>query len=163
LASKEILEQAMSDYGGTLLFVSHDRYLLNKVPDKIIEITANGADIYAGNYETYCEVLERQARLEAEELAKKAYNEALNTKKASTGNSFRSKEQRKADTQKKLRINELEKFIENCETRLAELENEMTLESVFSDYKLMEEKCKEADRLRQELDHFFEEWEALCD
>ncbi|MDO4744558.1 MAG: ABC-F family ATP-binding cassette domain-containing protein, partial [Clostridia bacterium] len=81
LSSKEVLEAAMSDFGGTILFVSHDRYLLNKVPDKIVEITENGADIYSGNYDDYCEALERKAKIQAELDAKKAAELAQNTKK----------------------------------------------------------------------------------
>lgn len=161
LASKEVLEQAMSDFGGSILFVSHDRYLLNKVPDKIVEITANGANIYSGNYDDYCEALERQAKKAAEELSQKNLEAAMAAKKSAANNSFRSKEQRRLDTQRKNRIKELEKLIEETELRISTLEEEMTYEEVFSDYKLMAEKCNEADSLRQSLDEYFEEWEAL--
>jgi ATP-binding cassette subfamily F protein 3 len=161
LASKEVLEAAMSDFGGTILFVSHDRYLLNKVPDKIVEITENGADVYIGNYEDYCEALERKAKIQAELDAKKATELARNAKKSGSDSGFRSKEQRRLDAQRKNRIKELERLIEETEVRLAVLEEEMTCEEVFSDYKLMAEKCNEADTLRQNLDQYFEEWTLL--
>ncbi|MDO4743869.1 MAG: ABC transporter C-terminal domain-containing protein, partial [Clostridia bacterium] len=74
---------------------------------------------------------------------------------------FRSKEQRRLDAQRKNRIKELERLIEESEARLAVLEEEMTSEEVFSDYKLMAEKCSEADVLRQNLDEYFEEWTNL--
>ena len=151
----------MSDFGGTILFVSHDRYLLNKVPDKIVEITENGADIYSGNYDDYCEALERKAKIQAELDAKKAAELAQNTKKATSDGGFRSKEQRRLDAQRKNRIKELERLIEESEARLAVLEEEMTSEEVFSDYKLMAEKCSEADIFRQNLDEYFEEWTNL--
>ncbi len=161
LVSKEILETAMSDFGGTIIFVSHDRYLLNKVPDKIVEITREGSEVYSGNYDYYREVQERRAKALAEEQSRLAFEKAQNSKKADSSGGFRSKEQRRADAQRKNRIRELEKLIEEAETRIAVLENEMTLEEVFTDYKLMAEKCSEADTLRKSLDEYFEEWSAL--
>ncbi len=158
LASKEILEKALSDFGGTIIFVSHDRYLLNKVPDKIIEIKADGADIFPGNFEDMCEILDRRAKQLAEAQA------ALVTpisKKTDNDSSFRSKEQRRLDAQRKNRVKELEKLISDCETSLLVLEEEMTREEVFSDYILMNEKCSQADELRQKLDEYFEEWTLL--
>ncbi len=162
LSSKEILETAMSDFGGSILFVSHDRYLLNKVPDKIVEITESGAKVYNGNYDSYCDALAREAHLAAEAAAKEALAAATNAPKK-TDSSFRSKEQRKIDAMRKNRIRELEKLIEDAETRLSALEEEMTLEEVFSDYKLMGEKCSEADLLRKNLEDYLEDWTNLAD
>lgn len=156
LASKEVLEKALNEYGGTVLFVSHDRYLLNKIPDRIVEITKDGAVIYNGNYDYYrerCEMETQSMRetVKAEEKPKPAANDG----------GYRSKEQRRLETQRKNRIKELERLIEESENRIAELEEEMTKEEVFTDYKLMNEKCEETDRLRQMLEEFYEEWSTL--
>ncbi len=159
LASKEVLESALSEYGGTLIFVSHDRYLLNKVPDKIAELNSDGLRIYNGNYDYYCEVTEREARAEAERLAQLAAEKAAETPK--TDNSYRSKEQRRLEAQRKNRIRELEKLIEDAEQRITELEAEMAIEEVFSDYKLMAEKCQETETLRQNLESYYDEWSEL--
>ncbi len=161
LVSKEILETAMSEFGGTIIFVSHDRYLLNKVPDKIVEITRNGAEVYNGNYDYYREVAERRAGELAEEQSRLAFEKARTAKKSENTGGFRSKEQRRADAQRKNRIRELEKLIEETESRIAVLEQEMTMPEVFSDYKLMSEKCSETDALRQSLEEYFEEWTEL--
>ncbi len=161
LASKEVLEEALSEYGGTLIFVSHDRYLLNKVPDKIVEIKDSGLTVYNGNYDYYCEVLEREAARDAEIANQIATEKAIEKSKTSTENSYRSKEQRRIDAERKKRIREVESLIESAETRLSELENEMTKEEVFSDYKLMAEKCSEADELRKSLEEYYEEWGEL--
>ncbi len=163
LASKEILEKAMSDFGGTIIFVSHDRYLLNKVPDKIIEITRTGADRYDGNYDYLCEVQERRAREKAQAVAEAAAKAAELNKKSSTEGGHRSKEQRRADAQRKNRIRELEGLIEEAEARISALEAEMATEEVFSDYKLMNEKCTEADTLRTNLDEYLTEWAELSE
>ena len=161
LSSKEVLEQAMSEYGGTMIFVSHDRYLLNKVPDKIAEITEDGLRLYNGNYDYYCEVVEREATRDAEIAAQMALQKAAENIKANQSGGYRSKEQRRLDAQRKNRIRELEGLIEQAETELAEIEEEMTKEEVFSDYKLMNEKCAMADTLRQNLEEYYAEWSEL--
>jgi len=161
LASKEVLEQAMSEYGGTMLFVSHDRYLLNKVPDKIVEIDESGLRVYQGNYDYYCEVQEREAAKEAELASQLAAEKAAQAAKSASDNGYKSKEQRRIEAQRKNRIRELEGLIEQAETRLSELEEEMTREEVFSDYKVMAEKCAEADEMRQKLEEYYDEWGEL--
>ncbi len=153
LMSKEVLENALFEYGGTLIFVSHDRYLLNKIPDKIVEIKRDGAIIYNGKYDYYCEICEQEA--------KKERLEKVAIEKPKADNGYRSKEQRREDAQRKNRIKELEKLIEETETRIAELEVEMTSEEVFSDYVLMNEKCEEIEKCRCNLDNFYEEWTEL--
>ena len=158
LASKEVLEAAMSEYGGTMIFVSHDRYLLNKVPDKIAEITEDGLRLYQGNYDYYCEVQEREAARDAELAAQQAMQKAAENLKSNQSGGYRSKEQRRLDAQRKNRIRELEGLIEQAETDLALIEEEMTKEEVFSDYKLMNEKCAAADQLRQSLEEYYAEW-----
>ncbi|MBQ7959662.1 MAG: ABC-F family ATP-binding cassette domain-containing protein, partial [Clostridia bacterium] len=161
LASKEVLEEALSGYEGTLIFVSHDRYLLNKVPDKIVEIDRNGLRVFQGNYDYYCEVLEREALSDAEAAAAHAAAKAAEAVKNQAATSYRSKEQRRLEAQRKNRIRELEELIEETETKLSLLEEEMTTEAVFSDYKLMTEKCAEADALRQNLEKYYDEWGEL--
>ncbi len=161
LASKEVLEEAMSDYGGTMIFVSHDRYLLNKVPDKIAEITEEGLRLYQGNYDYYCEVVEREAARDAEIAAQLAQQKAMENIKANQSGGYRSKEQRRLDAQRKNRIRELEGLIEQAEADLAQIEEEMTHEEIFSDYKLMNEKCAAADKLRQNLEEYYAEWGEL--
>ena len=151
----------MSEYGGTMLFVSHDRYLLNKVPDKIVEIDESGIRVYQGNYDYYCEVQEREAMKEAELAAQLAMEKAAAAVKSSGDNGYKSKEQRRLEAQRKNRIRELEALIEEAETRISELEEEMTKEEVFTDYKLMAEKCAETDELRKKLEEYYEEWGSL--
>jgi len=59
LASKEVLESALMNYEGSLLFISHDRYFLNKLADRIVELDPDGAVVYDGNYESYLEAKKR--------------------------------------------------------------------------------------------------------
>ena len=159
LDSKEVLEKALAEYGGTVLFVSHDRYLLNKIPNRIVEIKRDGAVIYDGNYDYYRERCEAEETAQREAAQAEAY--AAAQEKKSEGRGFRTKEQRRADAERKSRIRELERLIEETETHIAELEEEMTLEEVFSDYKLMNEKCAECDNARNRLEEYYGEWTEL--
>ena len=160
LASKEVLEQALSRYEGTVMFVSHDRYLLNKIPDRIVEIKRDGAVVYNGNYDYYCDCCERAAK-EAREAAEAAARAAAAKPKNDGG--YRSKEERRLEVQRKNRIKELEGLIEKTENRIAELEEEMTREEVFSNYVLMNEKCEETDSCRKALEKYYEEWSELSE
>lgn len=159
LDSKEVLEKALAEYGGTVLFVSHDRYLLNKIPNRIVEIKRDGAVIYDGNYDYYRERCEAEETAQREAAQAEAY--AAAQEKKSEGRGFRTKEQRRADAERKSRIRELERLIEETETHIAALEEEMTLEAVFTDYKLMNEKCAECDNARNRLEEYYGEWTEL--
>lgn len=161
LASKEVLEKALTEYGGTVLFVSHDRYFLNKIPTRIVEIKRDGAVIYDGNYDCYRERCEAEETAKREAAATAAYAAALESKSEPRG--FRTKEQRRADAERKTRVRELERLIEENEARISGLEEEMTREEVFSDYVLMNEKCTECEECRRKLEEFYEEWTALSE
>ena len=160
LPSKEILEQAMNEYDGTLLFVSHDRYLLNKVPNKIIEMTKDGFTIYDGNFEYYKQRKEWIKQKQSIETNNKV--ETNNSSQKSSGG-YRSKEQRKAETKRKLQIAELEKMISKTEEEISALENEMTKEEVFSDYILMNEKNSELEKLNSNLEEYYDNWTKLSE
>lgn len=159
LPSKEVLEQALNDYEGTLIFVTHDRYLLNKVPDKIAEMTKDGIMIYDGNYEYY---KERKEWLKAKNRENTADNKEnkMSVKQTSNG-SYRSKEQRRADAQRKQRVAELERLIAETEDAISVLEKEMAAEEVFSDYKLMTEKTAQLEENTTNLENYYNEWEEL--
>ncbi|MCI5893669.1 MAG: ABC-F family ATP-binding cassette domain-containing protein [Clostridiales bacterium] len=158
LPSKEVLEQALTDYQGTLIFVTHDRYLLNKVPDRIAEMTKDGIIMYDGNFEYY---KERKEWLKNQNKAKEA-DASIEKKIASkSSGGYRSKEQRRADVQRKQRISELEKLIAETEETISNLEKEMGSEEVFSDYQLMTEKTSLLDENTNNLEAYYSEWEEL--
>lgn len=160
LASKEVLEKAMSNYAGTLIFVSHDRYLLNKVPDKIVELTAQGAEIYNGGFDYYMEKQKLRSLEEAEEKRKQKEADANNSLKPQ---GFKTKEQRRMEADRKNRIKELERLIEEAEEKTALIEEEMTKPEIFSDYELMNEKCRELENTKTALEEYYNEWSALAE
>lgn len=160
LASKEILEKALVDYEGTLIFVSHDRYLLNKVPHKIIEIKENEAVTYDGGFDKYMEKMSEASAREAEE---KRIRKVQDAEKKDNNQGYKTKEMRQQEAKRKNRIRELEKLIEESEAECLEIETEMTDEEVFSDYALMNEKCERLEELKKALEEYYEEWEQLSE
>lgn len=163
LSTKEVLEDALAEFGGTIILVSHDRYLLNKVASRIIEIKHDEVNSYEGNFDTYSEAVNaaRQLKMQSEAEIKRAEEEKAY--KENKARQYRSKEQRAADAQKRNRIRELEKEIEDTEVLIFELENAISDPEIASDYSKMSEKCKELEEAKTALDQKMDEWAELSD
>lgn len=156
LTSKEILERALMEFMGTLIMVSHDRYMLNKIPDKIIEFTDNGIEIYKGRYDYYLE--------EAPKRIKTAPpGEPAEEKPRITEGGYRSKEQKNIEIKRRQRIKELEAQITESEEKIKLLEDELASEAVFTDYKLTEEKCAELAEEKERVSEYSDEWLNLIE
>lgn len=163
LSTKEVLEDALAEFGGTIILVSHDRYLLNKVASRIIEIKHDEVNSYDGNFDAYSEAVNaaRQLKMQSEAEIKRAEEEKAY--KENKARQYRSKEQRAADAQKRNRIRELEKEIEDTEVLIFELENAISDPEIASDYSKMSEKCKELEEAKTSLDQRMDEWAELSD
>lgn len=163
LSTKEVLEDALAEFGGTIILVSHDRYLLNKVASRIIEIKHDEVNSYEGNFDAYSEAVNaaRQLKMQSEAEIKRAEEEKAY--KENKARQYRSKEQRAADAQKRNRIRELEKEIEDTEVLIFELENAISDHEIASDYSKMSEKCKELEEAKTALDQKMDEWAELSD
>lgn len=163
LSTKEVLEDALAEFGGTIILVSHDRYLLNKVASRIIEIKHDEVNSYEGNFDAYSEAVNaaRQLKMQSEAEIKRAEEEKAY--KENKARQYRSKEQRAADAQKRNRIRELEKEIEDTEVLIFELENAISDPDIASDYSKMSEKCKELEEAKTALDQKMDEWAELSD
>lgn len=163
LSTKEVLEDALAEFGGTIILVSHDRYLLNKVASRIIEIKHDEVNSYEGNFDAYSEAVNaaRQLKMQSEAEIKRAEEEKAY--KENKVRQYRSKEQRAADAQKRNRIRELEKEIEDTEVLIFELENAISDPEIASDYSKMSEKCKELEEAKTALDQKMDEWAELSD
>ena len=156
LSSKEAIEEALQEYTGTIIFVSHDRYLLSKIADRLIELTDGGYREHNYGFEKYLDVLrdeqaEQKRIADAEKFAKAA--EAAKDKQVKT---YRSKQQRSADAARKNEMRRLEKEIDELQAKIDALSEEITKEEVYSDYELMNSKCAEIDALKQKMDENFE-------
>lgn len=156
LSSKEAIETALEEYTGTIIFVSHDRYLLSRIADRLIELTDGSYREHNYGFEKYLEVLraeqaEEKRAADAEKFAKAA--EAAKEKQAKT---YRNKQQRSADAARKNEMRRLEKEIDEFQAKIDALSEEITKEEVYSDYELMNAKCREIDELKGKIDENFE-------
>mgnify|MGYP000677094017 FL=1 len=145
LDAKEAIEHALDEFDGTVIFVSHDRYLLNKIAGKILEIKSGGAELFNGGFDYYLDISNKRRlakqQLSDEEKSRKAAELAAekNIK------AYKSKEQRSIEAKKRNRIKELEESIENIQKELDALQAEITFEEVYSDFELMNSKCSMID------------------
>lgn len=165
LFSKEILEEALEDYPGTILFVSHDRYFLNKIATRVLELTPNGVISYLGNYDYYTDKKE-----ELEELNSAALAPAMQTNKqdkkdevvSSNKEKFlQDKEAKKVERQRQRRIEQLEKAIEEIEETIAVLEEELCKPEVFQDHEKSLQLTEDIEYKKAELETCLEEWTDL--
>lgn len=157
LASKEELERALIEFDGTLLFVSHDRYFLNTIPTKIIEMTDNGLLIYDGNYDYY---LEKSKLLHQEKTEKEKQKQ---DEKPAQKSQYRSKQQRSEDAKRRNRISALEKLMAQLEEEINQLQMEISNPQNSSNYSLLSEKCERLQQAKDENDEYMEEWLKLCE
>lgn len=156
LSSKEAIETALQEYTGTMIFVSHDRYLLSRIADRLIELTGGGYREHNYGFEKYLDVLraeqaEEKRIADAEKSAK-----AVRSAKDRQVKAYRSKQQRSADAARKNEMRRLEKEIDDFQALIDSLTEEISREEVYTDYELMNAKCAEIDELKQKIDDNFE-------
>lgn len=158
ISSKEILENALIHFPGTILFVSHDRYFINRVASKVIELAPSGTTEYLGDYDYYiekkAETLEI-ARLKEEEMEivpdepteKRTYQE--------------DKEKKKQDRQRARKLEEIEETIMVLEEQIAAYEEELCSPEVFQDYEKVQSIHKEKEASESKLESLMAQWEEL--
>ena len=132
IGSKEMLEDALEAFDGTIIMVSHDRYLLNRIPNRIIEMTANGYEIYNGRYDYYVE-----HKVEPQPVKEQVSEE----KKQASQKFYRTKADRARQAAAKKRIAFLEKTIESNEQLIEQLTEQMSDPQIAADYQKVEEIC----------------------
>lgn len=148
--SKEILEDAILDFEGTLLIISHDRYFLNKIASKILDMKADGMDLYLGNYDYYQEKLKEMSLTEEE----KSTVTKTQIKKE------RKKEKLKRDEVKAIKkeISQIEKDMEDIDKKLKTLTKESLEEGFYDDQKRVADLFKEMKDLEEKRDSLDEKW-----
>lgn len=154
--SKEVLENALIDFDGTLLFVSHDRYFINRLATKVLEITEKGSTLYLGDYDYY---LEKKAELE--ELARLAAGETVEeTKEASATDYQLQKANQKERRRLTRRYEEIEARLETIEERIGAIQEVM---HACNDTIQLMTWQEEWDQLDQEQQLLMEEWESIAE
>lgn len=158
LDSKEVLENALIDYPGTLLFVSHDRYFINRIATKVIELDKEGITVYLGDYDYYVEKKNEQAELAALEADQKVMAEA----KPASANSYKTdKEQRKKERQRARRIEEIEIEIAAHEEKVTAAEELLCLPEVYENHEKSFALQQQLDQANEAIENLMSEWEEL--
>jgi len=151
IASREALESALYDYDGTMLMVSHDRYFINKLADRILYLTHDGIAAFDGNYDDY---LENRQQLRAVTKPEEKAEEK--------GRDYKERKRQEAEKRKILnRYAKVEELIDTTEKKIAELEAAYDDPGIASDYEKLGEISGQIDALKGELDGLMEEWESL--
>ena len=156
LSSKEAIEEALEEYTGTVIFVSHDRYLLSKIADRLIELTADGYRCHNYGFSKYLDVLREEQAEEKRAADAEKQQKAYEAAKDKAGKAYRSKQQRSADAARKNEMRRIEKEIDEIQAQIDALTEEISKEEVYSDYELMNQKCSEIDQLKQKIDEDLE-------
>ena len=157
--SKEVLEQALLEFDGTVLFVSHDRYFINKVATSVLEITPEGSQLFLGDYDYY---LEKKEETELLKQAKEDTSHSITEKQVSTGkvNYQQSKERQKQERKLQRAVDSFEKEVEKLDSQKSNLEIEMAQPEVATDLGKLTDLQKQLDELTTKLAQAEEAWET---
>ncbi|MBT2600684.1 MULTISPECIES: ABC-F family ATP-binding cassette domain-containing protein [unclassified Oceanobacillus] len=156
--SKEVLEGALADFPGTIIFVSHDRYFINRIADQVAEMSPQGIKMYLGDYDYYLEKKAEEAELARLQMENAVQSVTVSDKKRN----FKEEKQKQSEERKRKRqIAELEKQIESTEEHIAHLEEQMTLPEVYEDHEKALELTEETNTSKQKLDDLLEQWTSL--
>jgi ATP-binding cassette subfamily F protein 3 len=157
IMSREALEDSILGYDGTVIVISHDRYFLNKVITKIIELNQDGLKEYLGNYNYYIEKKKNPQRFQIEEdhvgLSKTQIN----------SNKKKKREVEKLEKQKKTDLKSIEDSISSIEQELEKFQNDLCLEDVYSNPSRCEDINKQITKTEKELEVLYAAWEEFID
>jgi ATP-binding cassette subfamily F protein 3 len=155
IMSREALEDALLSYDGTVLVISHDRYFLNKIVEKILELNEDGVKTYLGNYTYYIDKKKNPLRYqELEENEGKTKTQIQLERK-------KKKEEEKLEKESKTKVKKLEETIASLEKSITELNNLLCLEEVYSNPEKSEEVTKDIVANESKLEELYNEWESL--
>lgn len=160
IEAKEVLEKALKDFDGTLLFVSHDRYFINQLANKIVSVRDGHAKIYNGNYSYYLDEKAKQANATA------SATEDAEPVKAVSEQKLSYQEQKQRDSQKrKLQraIDQAEKEIEDLEAKEKDIQNEMANPEIASNFDKLGPLQEQLDEIQKQLDTANNNWEKAIE
>ncbi|MDT2753951.1 ABC-F family ATP-binding cassette domain-containing protein [Enterococcus pseudoavium] len=153
--NKEVLENALIDYQGTLLFVSHDRYFINRIANKVIELSPEGSKLYLGDYDYYLE-----KKKEEEEIAELQAKE-IEPVEAPKKRFYQDKEQQKLIRSLKRKIETIEENLSLLDEKIAELETQMSQPAVLNDHVQLLAFTNELEAKKAEQEEQLASWEEL--
>ena len=155
-SSREELENTLREYGGTLLIISHDRYFINKLADRVLVMTPEGVTEYLGNYDYYLE------RTKSEIGENKAEKATVNKEKPQN-DYFLQKQKQSEERKRKTRLNKAEAEIERLDGEIEKTQALLSSEEVVADYEKLIELTNKLEQLRQEQEEQYLIWEELSE
>lgn len=161
LDSKEVLENALIDYPGTILFVSHDRYFINRIATKVLELSRDKAEEYLGDYDYYTEKKAQQLELKELEKQTQERQKAASEKPGAKKSYEEEKELKRKERQRQRRIEDIETRITAIEEQIEKNEELLCNPDVFQDHEKVQEIHSENEQLNEELEQLLSEWETL--
>ena len=153
--SKEVLEEALSSYTGTIFTISHDRYFLNTVVDKVLVLDENGITEYLGNYDYYIEKKKQVQEMNTAEVVEEKTKTQLKEEKR------KEREQREAEKKNRVKRQNIEKEIEETEAKIEEMDVLLCQEEVYSNPEKSKDVSLQKASLEEKLSALYEEWESL--
>ena len=164
IASKEILEEALNSYTGTVFYVSHDRYFINQTATRILELTNQAVVNYIGDYDYYLdkkeELTEKYAPVQQETVTVQETAPATASEGKLTWQQQKEEQARKRKQEAELKKTEAQ--IEELETRDKEIDETLVLPDVCTNVGRCAELSREKDKIQQELEELYEKWETLA-
>ena len=160
ITSKEILEEALNNYEGTVLYVSHDRYFINKTATRILDLTNHKLVNYIGNYDYYLEKKEELTQIYAPDMQEAA----VETKSSAVKLDWKQQKEEQARLRKKENdLKKTEAMIEELETRDSEIDEEMAKPEIATNVAECVRLSKEKAEIAQKLEELYEKWEELAE
>lgn len=154
-ASREELEDTLSEYGGTLLIISHDRYFINKLADRVLVLSQNGLKEYLGNYDYYYEHIKNEKQPDSQNGQK--------PKQKPQNEYFLNKQRQSEERKRQTKLKKTEAEIERLDSEIERVEALLASEEVASDYERLLELTNELEQLSAEQEKQYEIWEELSD
>ena len=154
-SSREELEKTLLDYSGTMLIVSHDRYFINKIADRILLLTNNGVKEYLGNYDYYLE------RTTAEKSGAVPTENKKDKKEKTQNDYFLQKQKQSEERKRQTKLKKAEAEIERLDEEIAKTQELLSSEEVAADYEKLMELSKLLEDLQKQQEEQYEIWEGL--
>jgi ATP-binding cassette subfamily F protein 3 len=159
--SKEMLEQALQDFDGTIIFVSHDRYFINQLANKIFDLDRAGGNLYIGDYQYYLDKIAEKHALAAQQAnLEETQNQSFEANN-NTNSYLSQKEQKKEQRQRERKIDQYESDIETYENKITEIDEQLLSPEIYNDPSKSNELALEKEETEQKLEHAMTEWENL--
>lgn len=155
LDSKEVLENALLDFPGTIIFVSHDRYFINRIATKVIELASDDATLFLGDYDYYLEKKEEMEELALENAV------VENTVVTKVNTSTIDKEAKKKERQLRRQLEELESQMPTVDAEITIIEEKLCEPEIFQDHEAVQQLQMELDQLKEKQDNLSNEWLEL--